>query len=156
MKNKRIIENDIYLPVLVELMKEGKEVPLMIKGSSMAPFLVDERDTIILSKPIENLKKGEMIFYMRDTQQYVMHRIHHIDQKKQLYTIGDAQVDIEGPLNMSQVLGVVHKVIRKGKMIEKGNFWWWFFETIWIRIVPLRKYFQKGYCFMKSHLFRKG
>ncbi len=33
----RKIANDVYIPVLKELVEEGKEVSMMISGSSMNP-----------------------------------------------------------------------------------------------------------------------
>ena len=142
---RKIREVDIneYLPILQDIIKTGKDVSLLVSGSSMSPFLIHHRDTIIISKPTQPLKRGDMVFYQRLTGQYVMHRIHHIDKNGNLYIIGDAQTEIEGPVSPNQVFGIIHKVIRKGKKLQKGNFWWWFFEKIWIRIVPLRPYIIK-------------
>ena len=142
---RKIREVDIneYLPILQDIIKTGKDVSLLVSGSSMSPFLIHHRDTIIISKPMQPLKRGDMVFYQRLTGQYVMHRIHHIDKNGNLYIIGDAQTEIEGPVSPNQVFGIIHKVIRKGKKLQKGNLWWWFFEKIWIRIVPLRPYIIK-------------
>lgn len=150
-KTNKIREVDIheYLPVLIDIINTGKDVSLLISGNSMTPFLCHQRDTIIISKPDGHFYKGQMVFYIRKNGQYVMHRIHHIDENGHLYIVGDAQEMIEGPINKEQVFGVIHKVIRKGRIIEKGDFWWDFFEKVWIRIVPLRKYLVKIYGFIK-------
>ena len=78
-----------------------------------------------------------MVFFQRKDGAYVMHRIHHIRDGK-LYIVGDNQTQIEGPIDPEQVFGIVRKVIRKGKILQEGDFWWNFFEKVWIRIVPLR------------------
>lgn len=140
MNNYRFIDLNEYMPVLIDLINEGKEVPLMASGSSMTPFIVHQRDTIFISKPDQPLKKGDMVFYKRDNGQYVMHRIHHINQSNELFIIGDAQTEIEGPIQQEQVFGIIHKIKRKGKIIQKDSFWWFFFEKIWIRLVPIRRY----------------
>lgn len=145
-----------YLPVLIDIINTGKDVNLLISGSSMTPFLCHKRDTIIISKPDDHFYRGQMVFYIRDTGQYVMHRIHHIDRKGYLFIVGDAQIDIEGPIRKDQVFGVINKVIRKGKLIEKGNFWWDFFENVWIRIVPIRPYLVKLYSFIRRSNFTWG
>ena len=146
-KQNKIREVDIheYLPILIDIIKTDKDVSLLISGGSMAPFLCHKRDTIIISKPKGMFHKGQMVFYIRDNGQYVMHRIHHIDKEGNLFIVGDNQTDIEGPIRQNQVFGVIHKVIRKGKVLKKGDFWWDFFEKVWIRIVPLRKYLVKIY-----------
>ena len=56
-----------------------------------------------------------------------MHRIHHINKEGKLFIIGDAQVDMEGPIDKEQVFAIITKVKRKGKWITPGDFWWEFF-----------------------------
>lgn len=136
----------MYVSALRDLVNEGKECRLLISGSSMAPFLVHERDSIIFSKPQRELQRGDMVFYQRETGQFVMHRILHV-KPEGLYIVGDAQTEIEGPVNPSQVFAVVTRAQRKGKWIGPGDFWWWFFRTVWLRLVPVRKIILKLYPF---------
>ena len=150
MQNIREVNIHEYLPVLIDIIKTGKDVNLLISGSSMSPFLCHKRDTIIISQPIKPFQRGDMVFYQRDNGAYVMHRIHHIDKKGNLYIVGDAQTEIEGPIRQNQVFGIIHKAIRKGQLISKGDFWWDFFEKVWIRMVPLRPFIRKTY-----ELFKK-
>lgn len=37
------------------------------------------------------------------------------------------------------ILAVVTKVIRKGKTIQPGDFWWEFFRHVWLHMIPLRR-----------------
>ena len=87
-----------------------------------------------------------MVFYQRDNGQFVMHRILHV-KTEGLYIIGDAQTEVEGPVRPEQVFALVTKVNRKGKWIGPGNFWWWFFSTVWLRLFPIRKLILKLYPF---------
>jgi len=61
----RQIANNVYIPVLKDLVEEGKEVSMMISGSSMNPFLIHQRDYILMKKPEEELKAGDMVFFQR-------------------------------------------------------------------------------------------
>lgn len=140
----RVIDTRTYVGMLRELTEAGKEVSLIIAGSSMAPFLVHHRDTIYFSKPDSPLRKGDMVFYQRTDGQYVMHRIYKI-KGKEFYMVGDAQIEIEGPLNEKQIFARVTKVRRKGKLILPGDFWWWFFAKVWLRLVPVRPFIIKMY-----------
>lgn len=151
----RMVDNDVYLPVLKDLVNEGHSVPLLVSGSSMAPFLVHLRDTIIISKPKQPFKRGDMVFYIRDSGQYVMHRIHHINKQGDLFIIGDAQTEIEGPIHPSQVFGIIKKVIRKGKTLEEGNLCWFFFQYIWIHIIPIRLIVLKIYTYLFTNNGKK-
>lgn len=142
----RRVDTDAYVSMLRDLVNEGKECRLLISGSSMAPFLVHERDSIIFSKPDRELRRGDMVFYQRDNGQFVMHRILHV-KTEGLYIIGDAQTEVEGPVRPEQVFALVTKVNRKGKWVGPGNFWWWFFSTVWLRLFPIRKLILKLYPF---------
>ena len=142
----RRVDTDVYVSMLRDLVNEGKECRLLISGSSMAPFLVHERDSIIFSKPDRELRRGDMVFYQRDNGQFVMHRILHV-RPEGLYIIGDAQTEVEGPVRPEQVFALVTKVNRKGKWIGPGNFWWWFFSTVWLRLFPVRRLILKLYPF---------
>ena len=127
-----------YVSVLRGIAEEGKVVSMLIAGSSMAPFLCHNRDYIYFTKPERELRRGDMVFYQRDNGQYVMHRIYRV-KPDGYYMVGDAQTQIEGPLRREQIFAVITQVKRAGKMIRPGDFWWEFFEHIWIRIVPARR-----------------
>ena len=141
---ERVVDTNEYVTVLRELAGEGREVSMLVVGSSMSPFLCHKRDYIYFTKPDRELRRGDMVFYQRDTGQYVMHRIYK-RKKDDYYMVGDAQTQIEGPLRRDQIFARIIKVKRKGRIIEPGNFWWEFFEHVWIRIIPLRKVTEKLY-----------
>ena len=145
---KRIVDIDIYIPVLQELLLEGKEVSLTITGNSMSPFLVHGRDEIMISPPNGKWKKGDMAFYKRANGRYVMHRIYKVDKQGDCFFVGDGQQTIEGPIAPEQIFGKITSVRRKGKWIGPKDFWWFFFEQIWIRILPFRPVCRKVYAIL--------
>lgn len=133
-----------YVSMLRELTEEGKEVSLLIAGGSMSPFLAHERDYICFKKPDRELRRGDMVFYQRKNGQFIMHRIWK-RKPDGYYIVGDAQTEIEGPVMREQIFAYVTKVKRKEKWIGPGDFWWEFFEHVWIRMVPLRPIARKLY-----------
>ena len=140
----RYVDTSEYVSVLRELVEEGREVSLLVSGSSMSPFLAHQRDYIYLKKPDHDFRKGDMVFYQRKSGQYIMHRIWKV-KPDGYYIVGDAQTQIEGPVEREQIFAIITKVQRKGKWIGPGNFWWEFFEKVWIRIVPFRRMFVRAY-----------
>lgn len=134
----RLVDTNAYVTVLRELAKQGKIVSLLISGSSMSPFLCHNRDYIYFTRPWGELKRGDMVFYERGNGQFVMHRVYRVTPEG-FYMVGDAQTEIEGPLQKDQIFGQVIKVKRKDKILEPGDFWWEFFAKVWIRIIPLRR-----------------
>lgn len=142
------VDTKEYVSMLRELTESGKEVSMLIAGSSMSPFLIHERDSICFKKPDRTLRRGDMVFYQRPGGQYVMHRIYKVSAEG-YYIVGDAQQDIEGPVKREQIFALITKVRRKGKWIAPGDFWWEFFEHVWIRMVPVRRLIIGSYTKMK-------
>ena len=140
----KIIDTMEYVSALRELAEQGHEVSMTIAGSSMSPFLVHQRDTIAFKKKDRPLKRGDMVFFQRDSGQYVMHRILK-KTSEGYYIVGDAQTVVEGPIREEQIFARIHRVNRKGRWISDGDFWWEFFEKVWIRIVPLRPAVWRAY-----------
>lgn len=150
----KVVDTREYVSVLREIAEEGKVVSLLVAGNSMSPFLVHERDYIYFTRPDRELRRGDMVFYQRATGQYVMHRIYKITNAG-YYMVGDAQSEIEGPLRREQIFARIIQVQRKGKLVRPGNFWWEFFEHVWIRIVPVRRYITRMYS-VYSRITRRG
>ena len=142
--NAKIIDIYSYMPVLQDLLSQGREVSITITGNSMSPFLIHERDYICFRKPERDLKKGDMVFYQRRNGQFIMHRICKAAPEG-YYIVGDAQTEIEGPVAREQIFAVITRVRRKGKWLQKGDFWWDFFEKVWIHIIPFRPIIRKMY-----------
>lgn len=140
-----------YIDILRTVIDEGKEVNMRVLGSSMAPFVVHERDTIYFKRPERKLKKGDIAFFQRNNGQYVVHRIYKIIGDE-YYFVGDNQTLIEGPIEKGQIFATVTRVIRKGKEIRPGDPWWLFFQKIWINMIPLRRIAIKAYGLIR----RKG
>ena len=132
------IDTREYLSVLKELVQEGREVSLLVAGSSMAPFLIHERDYVYFRKPDRELKKGDIVFYQRMNGQFVMHRICKV-KPEGYYIVGDAQTEIEGPVLREQIFAIITKVKRKDRWICPGDFWWEFFSHVWLRVLPFRR-----------------
>jgi hypothetical protein len=79
--------------------------------------------------------------------QFVLHRICKCAPEG-FYIVGDAQTVVEGPVGREQIFAVVTKAKRKGKWIQKGDFWWEFFEHVWINMIPLRRVVRSLYGFV--------
>ena len=112
----KTVDTKEYISMLRTLIEEGKQVSMIISGSSMAPFLIHARDHIYLKSPSGELRKGDMVFYQRSNGEYVMHRIYNV-KNEEYYLIGDAQTVIEGPIQREQIFAIIIKVKRKGKWI---------------------------------------
>lgn len=140
----RLVDTREYVSALRELTEEGREVSLLISGSSMSPFLIHARDYIYFRKPDRELRRGDMVFFQRDSGQFVMHRILKV-RKDGFYLVGDGQTQVEGPIRRDQIFGLVFCVQRKEKKIRPGDFWWEFFAHAWLDLLPIRPFLSKFY-----------
>ena len=135
---ERVVDTREYVSVLREIAESGKIVSLRIAGSSMSPFLAHGRDYIYFTKPDREPRTGDMVFYQRKNGQYVMHRIYK-KKPEGYYIVGDAQTEIEGPVDRGQIFALIIKVKRKDRIIRPGDFWWEFVEHVWSHMIPLRR-----------------
>lgn len=152
LSGEKVVNTNAYLLVIKELIQEGKEVRIPISGGSMTPFLVPKRDDVFIKKPEQKPKVGDIVLYQRQSGQFVLHRI-CAAHKESYDIIGDAQTEIEKNVHATQIFGVVYKAARKGKIIGKKNFWWLFFEKVWIRMIPVRPIAMKIYTLLFFKLF---
>ena len=111
----RTVDIEEYLPVLMDLTRQGHEVSLTITGGSMTPFLAHGRDQVLFRKPDGPLKRGDMAFFRRTTGAYILHRVCRVDRQGSYYLVGDGQWKVEGPIAPEQAFGVVTGVCRKGR-----------------------------------------
>lgn len=147
----KVISTQAYVSALKELVEQGGEANMIIWGTSMNPFLVHNRDRIFFSAPSRPLRRGDMVFYRRQNGDYVMHRICRV-QGGAYYMTGDGQTEVEGPIAREQIFALVTKVYRKGRMIDRRNFWWKFFAGPWLLLRPLRLKILRIYQIAKKAL----
>lgn len=138
-----------FLVLLRELTARGDDVPLTVTGNSMSPFLRGNRDTVVLSSINRPLKRGDIVFYLRENGSCILHRIKRI-KKNGYFFVGDAQTAVEGPVGREQLLAVVTAVVRDGERLSSGDAKWNFYKYVWIRLVRLRPVIVKIYSKIKA------
>ena len=147
----KVLPAAVLMPEYEALLQQGAELPLVISGGSMLPFLAPGRDSVMLKAPDRPLKRGDIVFYRRKNGDYILHRLLRIADGK-CWMIGDAQTVVEGPLESSCIFAYVTCVQRKGKTEQPGTFWWDFFQRSWLRMIPARRWIMAIY----GRVFRAG
>ena len=132
------------------LLDTVETLPLGITGSSMGPFLVPGRDSVLLEKPKRPLRRGDIVLYRRESGEYILHRVCRCCRDGSFCMIGDAQRIVEPGIRPEQVLAVVHSARRKGRYQGPGRFWWEFFARVWIRVIPCRAGLLRIYTGLKA------
>ena len=153
MQVERIENTAVMMERYRALLAQGDTLPVPVVGSSMAPFLVHLRDTVLVAAPVRPLKTGDIVLYQRDSGAYILHRICAVQDG--CYTlIGDAHTVVEPGIRRDQIFGVVVSARRKGREQAPGCFWWEFFARVWPRVIPLRPALLRIYSSVKN-VFRR-
>ena len=136
-QKRKISLKEIY-PDIKEKIDNGGTVKLPITGISMRPLLVWGRDTVDIVK-CKKAKKGDIIFYLRDNGQFVLHRIVGVDDKGYILC-GDNQWVLEYGIQDKHIIGIVNSITRKGKTFDMTNVPYRMYSSFWMGILPIRKY----------------
>lgn len=145
MSELKEVKSDSIMPVIKNLIKEGKGVRITVTGNSMYPFLRDKKDSVVLYKTsMESVKIGDIILVRRQEGDYVLHRV--IRKGKQaLYLLGDAQKSKEGPIYSSQILAKAEVIYRGERELAVDGWFIRILSLLWTLVIPFRKIIMKGY-----------
>ena len=137
--DRHVLDSDQVEERLTPLLRAGAEVPLGVTGSSMVPFLRDRRDKVYLKSPdFVPVRTGDILFFKRDSGQWILHRLHHFTPDGLMVINGDGQTWFE-TIRPDQVLGVVVKISRSGKTPFPPRRWdWALLRRVWKLLLPVR------------------
>jgi len=135
-----------WFKAIEPLLQDGYQFKICPAGTSMVPFLTGGRDEAVLSIPDDayKYKRNDIVLYKIENRLFVLHRICRVN-KKGIYTLGDGNTGIEGPLKHDEILALVDYIIRKGKTIRSNDRKYIFLVNIWRFIRPFRPLVIKCY-----------
>lgn len=129
---QKIIANDILLAEVGRLLGEGKKVELKTKGSSMLPFIVGDRDSVMLRRH-DIHAPGDIVLAEIKPGQYVLHRIYEM-QGDRVTLMGDGNIRGTEHCTVQHILGTVELILKAdGRKIVPGK------ALAWKRLLPLRR-----------------
>lgn len=136
---RHLLDSDQVEERIAPLLQAGAEVPLVVTGNSMVPFLRDRRDKVYLKSPdAMPVRTGDILFFKRDGGQWILHRLHHFTADGLLVINGDGQTWFE-VIRPDQVLGVVARISRSGRTPFAARRWdWALLRRIWKVLLPVR------------------
>lgn len=126
------LSNDIFFAEVEELLAEGKQVTILVRGNSMRPLLRDGRDKVVLRKANdEDIRKGAvMLFLYRGS--HVMHRVIRIEGDVVIFE-GDGNYKLQEVVTRKDIIAVMEAVVRpSGKRIECSSRRWRFLSFMWL------------------------
>lgn len=136
--NKVTIQNEIMFAEVDRLLRDGHEVVIPTKGSSMLPFIVGEKDTVTLKK-MEDVKVGDIILALINKKAYVLHRVWEVDGDR-IVLMGDGNLRGQETCSRSEVIGTAIKIAKKeDKVIDCQSPKHLRQARVWRKMLPLRR-----------------
>lgn len=132
--NRIIIEAEGFSETLRQWFETVPErgFPLTVTGHSMTPFLIEGRDTAVLTPFDGVMKPGEVYLYENNHGKPVLHRF--VKEKDGfLIFAGDGNRFADAPVKKESIMACCTSVIRNGKMLKSDDALWKFFSKIWIK-----------------------
>lgn len=122
---------------LEQLLADGNSIQVRPRGYSMYPLFIPGRDEAIISPVEKKLHRGDVVLYRRMEGILVLHRLWKVDEAG-YYMVGDNQSLVEGPLQESQIKGILTEVIRDGKRFSVKDLRYRLNFGIWLWLLPFR------------------
>lgn len=146
--SKKTVSTHELFPFISESLNRGQKVRFTVSGTSMLPWIVHNRDQVLLTSTLGlQLKMGDIILFKDNREKYILHRIYK-KERQGFRTIGDACLYEDGLVLPTKIIGVVEKIYRKGKELDCNSLLWWSVFTIWRKLLPIREPLLRLYFFL--------
>ena len=126
------LNNKIFFAEVEELLAEGRQVTILVRGNSMHPLLLDGRDKVILRKANdEDIKIGAVLLF-RHRGSHVMHRVTKIEGDVVIFE-GDGNYKLQEVASRKDIIAVMETVVRpSGRCIECSGRRWRVLSFVWL------------------------
>ena len=124
------LPNEIFLKEVRQLIVDGHDVTLRVRGFSMRPFLEDRRDKIVLTRLTRTPQVGDAVLAEIAPGKYVYHRIVEIEDGK-VTLRGDGNVYGTEQCSVHDVVAATKHLIRKGKTYSPEGKAWRSYSALW-------------------------
>lgn len=150
---KLVIDNNTLFGNVVELLRQGKKVTIPVKGTSMLPFIRENRDLVILEgveaaspdgKDRIHVKPGDIVLF-RYQGRYILHRIVNICNGE-AHIQGDGILKNQEHCGMDQIFGRVVTILRnQTKNVDPYSKKSIRLLSVWNIMKPVRRYLLAVY-----------
>ena len=126
------LNNNIFFAEVEELLAEGKQVTILVRGNSMRPLMRDGRDKVVMRKANdEDIKKGAVMLF-RYRGSHVMHRVTKIEGDVVVFE-GDGNYKLQEVATRKDIVAVVEAIVRpSGRRIECSSRRWRVLSFMWL------------------------
>lgn len=136
-----LLPNALLLEEVEKMLADEQSVILKATGNSMLPFIVGGRDSVLIRRTseVEPLQIGRIVLAHLPDSRYVLHRIVRICGTR-VILMGDGNVRETENCRISDIAGVVTKIIRNNRDVDCDAKLERHKVKIWGRLLPIRRY----------------
>ena len=146
-----IISNPDFLEVMEAAFAKGSTVCFTPSGASMLPLLNGTDDTVTLSEKPKELKKYDVVFYVREGGSFVLHRIVRQEKDGTFTLSGDNQYDLEKGVRYEDVRALMTACTHNGAEMSLSSFSY----RLYVRWNVFKKYSMMTLLKVYRRLFRQ-
>lgn len=132
------VPNAVMLPDVVKLLNEGMTATIKVKGNSMLPFIVGDKDSVMLIKS-NVLDVGHIVLARLGEEHYVLHRVIEVDRDN-VTLMGDGNLQGAEHCKRQDICGRVVKIIHNDKDIIVDKMSEMRKAKLWRDLKPIRRY----------------
>ena len=140
---KMVIDNDAFFSDVLDVLREGKQATIPVKGFSMLPFIRGSKDLVVLERAGEDLKADDIVLFHigpLDGGRWVMHRILAVDGDA-VDIMGDGVPKAHEHVHRKQIVAKAVTILRGGKRpVDPYSPRQLRLVHFWQRLLPLRRY----------------
>ena len=136
----KILNNEVFFAEVERILNSGKQVKIVVKGSSMEPFLRNGDEVLLMPYNKESLKLRDIVLGMYDGR-YMLHRVHDISSTG-IRMMGDGNLQQIEDVVHEKVIGVVIAGFRQGRDLAITSNRSYFMAKIWYKCRLLRRIFS--------------
>lgn len=152
---RKLVELAELEPLLREVLDSGGTFRITVTGTSNLPTLHPDRDSVVLAKANQPLRKLDLPLYRRASGQYVLHRIVSVQKDGSYTCCGDNQWTKEPGIRLDQVIGYVVGIRRNGREFSALNKRYRLWVRIWVFLLPCRRFLIR-LCHAVRRVFCRG
>lgn len=125
------------VPLIRELLEQGRNVRMTVKGQSMVPF-IRSGDTVELS-PLgaRGLQVGRIYLAELSRSRYALHRLVAVTPDGMAVFQGDGNPSPDPSVPLSSVVAGLSRVIRDGRELDANSSLWRFLGRAWCATRPV-------------------
>ena len=135
----KVLPNNEIIGEVIKMLDTCPHVILPVKGNSMLPFIIGDRESVELVKP-QGIAVGDVVLAWINGSRYVVHRVISISGDH-VELMGDGNLRGDEHCNISEVVAHAEYVIGKnGKKHYLYTPWRVRASHLWWRLLPIRRW----------------